>query len=53
MGSINHLPKIIPSAASLTDKLRPLLRGKRKKKDEKYSITSEKIRMGQSTFFSI
>ena len=32
MGSINHLPKVIPSAASLTDKLRPLLRGKRKKK---------------------
>ena len=26
MGSINHLSKFIPSAASLTDKLRPLLK---------------------------
>ena len=32
MGSINHLSKFIPNAASLTDKLRPLLREEKAKK---------------------
>ena len=32
MGSINHLSKIIPHAASITDKLRPLLRDDNEKK---------------------
>ena len=31
MGSINHLSKFIPNAASLTDKLRPLLREENEK----------------------
>ena len=32
MGSINHLSKFIPNAASLTDKLRPLLKEENEKK---------------------
>ena len=36
MGSINHLSKFIPHAASLTDKLRPLLRDENEKKKLKY-----------------
>ena len=35
MGSINHLSKFIPNAASLTDQLRPLLREENKKKKMK------------------
>ena len=35
MGSINHLSKFIPDAASLTDKLRPLLREENEKKKMK------------------
>ena len=35
MGSINHLSKFIPNAASLTDKLRPLLREENEKKKMK------------------
>ena len=32
LGSINHLAKIIPNAANLTEKLRPLLREENEKK---------------------
>ena len=32
MGSINHLSKFFPNAASLTDKLRPLIREENEKK---------------------
>ena len=32
MGSFNHLSKLIPNAASLTNKLRPLLREENEKK---------------------
>ena len=32
MGSINHLSKLIPNAASLTEKLRPLLKEENEKK---------------------
>ena len=32
MGSINHISKFIPNAASLTDKLRPLLKEENEKK---------------------
>ena len=35
MGSINHLTKFIPNAASLTDQLRPLLREENQKKKKK------------------
>ena len=35
MGSINHLSKFIPNAASLTDKLRPLLKEENEKKKMK------------------
>ena len=35
MGSINHLSKFIPTAANLTDKLRPLLREENEKKKMK------------------
>ena len=35
MGSINHLSKFIPNAASLTDKLRPLLKEEHEKKKMK------------------
>ena len=35
MGSINHLSKLIPNAASLTDQLRPLLREDNEKKKMK------------------
>ena len=35
MGSINHLSKFIPNAASLTDQLRPLLREENEKKKMK------------------
>ena len=34
MGSINHLSKCIPKAASLTDQLRPLLREESEKNGE-------------------
>ena len=36
LGSINHLAKLIPNAASLTEKLRPLLKGETKVKAEKH-----------------
>ena len=39
LGSINHLAKIIPNAANLTDKLRPLLR----EENEKKKLKSVKI----------
>ena len=35
MGSINHLSKFIPNAASLTEKLRPLLKEENEKKKMK------------------
>ena len=35
MGSINHLSKFIPNAASLTEKLRPLLKEENEKKEMK------------------
>ena len=35
MGSVNHLSKFIPNAASLTDRLRPLLREEKDKKKMK------------------
>ena len=35
MGSINHLSKFIPNAASLMDKLRPLLKYENEKKKMK------------------
>ena len=35
MGSINHLSKFIPNAASLTDQLRPLLREENEQKKKK------------------
>ena len=43
LGSINHLAKFIPNAASLTEKLPPLLRGESKEKAEKQEITSKQI----------
>ena len=48
MGSINHLSKFIPNAASLTDKLRSLLRKKkREKEDEECQITCKKFEWGE------
>ena len=46
LGSINHLAKFLPNEASLTEKLRPLLKEENKKKGEKHKITGEKIRVG-------
>ena len=44
MGSISHLSNFIPNAASLTDKLRPLLKEENKKKEnEECATASEKI----------
>ena len=58
MGSINHLSKFIPNAASLTDKLRPLLKEENEKKkmknvrlpvkkfewDDQHSVAFEEIK---------
>ena len=50
MGSINHLPKFIPNAASLTEKLRPLLREENEKKKMKnVKLPVKKIRVGGRT----
>ena len=48
MGSINHLAKLIPNAANLTEKLRPLLREENeKKKLESVKIQVKKFEWGQ------
>ena len=48
MGSINHLSKIIPDAASLTDKLRPLLREENEKKKMKnVKLPVKKLEWGE------
>ena len=50
MGSINHLFKFIPNAASLTDQLRPLLREENKKKKmKKVKLPVKKFQWGNST----
>ena len=47
MGNINHLSKIIPNAANLTHKLRPLLREENEKKIEKCKVTCKKFEWGE------
>ena len=48
MGSINHLAEFIPKAASLTEKLRPLLREENeKKKLESVNFQFKKIEWGE------
>ena len=47
MGSLNHLSKFISHAATLTDKLRPLLREKNeKKKMKKIEVPVKKFKWG-------
>ena len=54
LGSINHLAKFIPNAATLTEKLRPLLREENEKKKLKsVKIQVKKIRMERRTFGDI
>ena len=66
MGSINHLTKIIPNAASLTDKLRPLLKEENEKKmknvrlpvkqfelDDQHSVVFEEIKKAVATVANI
>ena len=49
MGSINHLSKFIPNAASLTDQLRPLLREENEKKKLKnIKVPVEKFEWGEN-----
>ena len=48
MGSINHLAEFIPNAASLTEKLRPLLREENeKKKLKRVKIQVKKFEWGE------
>ena len=48
MGSLNHLSKFIPNAASLTDQLRPLLREENEKKRMRnIKLPVKKIRVGE------
>ena len=43
LGSINHRAKFIPNAATLTEKLRPLLRVENEKKTQKCESSRKKI----------
>ena len=43
LGSINHLAKFIPIAATLTEKLRPLLREEKEKKLKSVKIQVKKF----------
>ena len=48
LGSINHLSKFIPNAASLTDQLRPLLKEKNEKKKLKnIKLSVKKFKWGE------
>ena len=50
MGSINHLAKFIPNAASLTEKLRPFLREKEQKNLRSVKIQVKKLEwVGKNT----
>ena len=57
LGSINHLAKLIPNAANLTDKLRPLLREENEKIkfewDEKHSKIFESIKAAVANITNI